>query len=47
MMKITKKWVVAMLVMFIFSGCYIYINEPIKHKLIECFYPIPQINTNK
>jgi hypothetical protein len=28
-------------------GFYIYINEPIKHKLINCFLPIHQPNINK
>ena len=47
MMKITKKWIASVLAIIVLGGFYIYINEPIKHKLIECFYPIPQINTNK
>ena len=47
MMKITKRWIASVLAIIVLGGFYIYINEPIKHKLINCFLPIHQPNINK
>ena len=46
-MKISRKTVISVVVIFVFGGLYIYINEPIKLKLIECFLPINQQNLSK